>query len=95
MNKKQKLMSLLVVIFMSVFVNHLRYGNSNSTISQYEMIQEYQRKQIKIQSSKNIADHMYNRIKFYQSLDMDFYGRFVLFTLIYNKLIERDNNEGK
>ena len=93
MNKKQKLMSLLVVIFISVFANHLRYGNSNSTISQYEMIQEYQREQIKSKSSKGMADYMYDRIQFYQSLDMDFYERFVLFTLIYNKLIERDNND--
>ena len=60
---------LFIAIIFSTFINHKMYGNSSSTMSNYEVLQDLNRKRIKKQKSKVFADYMYYRIKFYQKFD--------------------------
>ena len=83
---------LFGVILLSSFLNHLIYGNSNTTMSQYEAMKNIRHEQIKRKYSKSLADYMYDRIQFYQDTD-GYYERTLLFWNIYEKLIERANNE--
>ncbi len=69
MSNKVFMIWLFIVIISSTFINHKIYGNSNSTLSSYEILQDLNRKRIKKQKSEAIADYMYGRIKFYQQFN--------------------------
>lgn len=80
-----KIFYLTLIILICVPINHFKYGNSNSTLSQYEIMQcqinEHQ-KRIKL---KDLADYIYSRIKFYQQYDNDFYERTLIFWHMYER----------
>ena len=85
MTNKIFYISALIAIILSVFVNHKIYGNSNATMSSYEVLQELNRTRIKKQKSKAIADYMYNRIKLYQEFDT-WYERHYALEIMYEGL---------
>lgn len=85
MSNKTFYISALIAIVLSIFINHKIYGNSNATISNYEVLQELNRKRIKKQKSKDIANYMYNRIKFYQEFDT-WYERHYALEIMYEGL---------
>ena len=89
MSNKIFYISALIVIILSVFINHKMYGNSNVTMSNYEILQDLNRERIKKQQSKLLADYMYERIKFYQEFDT-WYERDYTFRYIYKEL-EKEN----
>ncbi len=84
MNKK-RLLILSLILFLSLFLNHIKFGNSNSIVSNYEIIKEFQHKQRKNKSAKVLADYMYERIKFYQSFDT-WYERHYAIEIMYQAL---------
>ncbi len=90
MSNKIFYMSALIAIILSTFINHKIYGNSNTTMSSYEVLQDLNRKRIKKQKSKDIADYMYNRIKFYQEFDT-WYERDYIFRYMYQELQKMEN----
>ena len=77
-----------MVILISSFLNHLKFGNSSSTISHAEFIQYQLREYKKRVMSKELADYMYNRIKFYQEIDT-WYERHYTFEYMYEVLQKR------
>ena len=88
MNKKYYIILIFLIIFLSFFLNHLTYGNSNSTISNYEMIQYYKQEQIKRKISKALADYMYGRIQFYKEYNNNWYEQYKILWYMYEKLQE-------
>ena len=60
---------LIIVIFLSFFLNHQVYGNSNTTISNVERLQVINHSIKKTKQAKPLAYYMYKRIKFYQKFD--------------------------
>ncbi len=76
---------IILAIALCLTINHKVYGNSNSTISNYEIIKEFQHKQRKTKSAKVLADYMYKRIKFYQSFDT-WYERHYAIEIMYQAL---------
>ncbi len=64
-----KIILFLFLISIPIYLNHLVYGNSNSTISHIERIETINRSRIKTKNTTILADYMYNRIKFYQKFD--------------------------
>ena len=85
MSNKIFYISALIAIILSTFINHKIYGNSNAIMSNYEVLQDLNRKRIKKQKSKAIADYMYKRIKFYQEFDT-WYERQYTFWNMYEAL---------
>ncbi len=68
MNKKQ-LLILSLILFLSLFLNHIKYGNSDITISNIERIEAINRSRQITKKSKGLAEYMYERIQFYQKYD--------------------------
>lgn len=91
MNKKQMLIFFLVMFLFASFVNHRIYGNSNSTISQYEVLEHLKHNKIKQVNAKILADRMYNRIKFYQEYEGEWYEKYIFFWTIHEKLQGEQN----
>jgi len=79
----------IIVIFLSVFINHQVYGNSNVTMSNYEVVKDLAHKQIIKQRSKPLADYMYGRIKYYQQFD-NWWERKYMFFKLYEALQNMD-----
>ncbi len=85
MSNKIFYISALIAIILSTFINHKIYGNSNSTMSNYERIKYFQHKKDIKKRSKPIADYMYSRIKFYQEFDT-WYERNYALQIMYKVL---------
>ncbi len=80
---------LIIVIFLSFFLNHKIYGNSNSTISNIERLQAINHSIKKTKHAKIIADYMYIRIKYYQKFDT-WYERLYALEMNYEALQNMD-----
>jgi len=65
---KEKILLLFLLLCFILYVNHQRYGNSASTYSQYERIVDYYHELNKDKKSKELADYIYQRILYYQSI---------------------------
>ncbi len=85
MSNKIFIILLFIAIIGSTFINHKVYGNSNFTISNYEIAKNFTYKERKIRRAKILADYTYNRIKYYQQLD-DWWERRQAVWAIYNGL---------
>lgn len=75
----------LMTIILSIFINHKVYGNSNVTVSNYEIIKEFQHKQSIKKRSKPLADYMYYRIRYYQGAN-NWYERHYMLLEMYEAL---------
>lgn len=80
-----RILYVILIIIFAVFINHLKFGNSNSTLSQYEMIKNYAHVSAKKKYSNALADYIYGRIEFYQKYD-DYYERTLYFWRMYEYL---------
>ncbi len=69
MFRKIFIIVLPFVIILSLFINHLVYGNSNTTISNVERLEAINYSIEKHKYSRGMAKYMYNRIRYYQEFD--------------------------
>ena len=75
----------IIVIFLALFLNHRVYGNSNTTRSNVEIMRSIHSEYQKQRYSKGMAKYMYNRIRYYQSLE-DWWERRQAVFIIYEGL---------
>lgn len=70
-DKKIKCIEYLLItllILSIIFINHLKFGNSHHTRSQYEMTKYYINQYRKRKKAKKLANHIYSRILYWQNV---------------------------
>ena len=67
-NKILQFISIALIIIVPIYINHLKFGNSDITMSHYEIIEyrlsEYQKRK----KSKELAHYIYSRILYWQKI---------------------------
>ncbi len=86
MSNKIFITLLFFAITIPTFINHQVYGNSNITRSNYEGIRDIIHIQKKRKSAKVLADYMYERVKFYQKYNDDWYEQYYMLWEMYKAI---------
>ncbi len=80
---------LFISIFFSTFLNHKIYGNSNTTISNFERLHAINHSIAKHKYARGMAKYMYDRIKYYQEFENWWESEYAVFK-IYEALQNMD-----